>query len=151
MKRTTNSYKMAYKKYANDQFTFDEILDTFKDYTVYGMIDNTDIYIVDANNKVYLFLTHIGNDIYQPSAEMGFGRNFDEIVDIYLDDCEKITKLKGGTTMKVLSKISTMIAVIIMLWIGISTMLVGLRVGTGFSNPPINFWTVFVEVINYVR
>ena len=100
MRRTTNPYRETYKQYAETQMTFEEILNTFKDYTIYGTLENTEIHIIDANNKEYLFFTSIGYDdddcvptIYQPSAEIGFGKDFDEIANIYLDNCEKITKL----------------------------------------------------------
>lgn len=98
--RPMNPYREVYKKYAEIQMTLEEILAKFNGYTIYGTLDNTEIHIVDADNKEYLFFSSIGYedddcipDLYQPSAEIGFGKDFDEIADIYLDDCCKIIKL----------------------------------------------------------
>ena len=100
MLRTTNPYREAYKKYAETQMTLEELLTEFKDYTIYGTLDNTEIHIIDTNNKVYLFFESIGYDdedciptIYEISPYEKQGTDFDEIADIYLDDCERITKL----------------------------------------------------------
>lgn len=104
MKRTTprpiNHYRDVYKKYTEAQFTLEELLAEFSDYTIYGTLENTEIHIVDTNNKLYLFFESIGYDdeeciptIYEISPYEKQGTDFDDIAFIYLDDCEKITKL----------------------------------------------------------
>ena len=92
MKKT---YKLAYKRYAETPMTLEEILETFKDFTIYGTLDNTEIHIVDADYREYLFfeLIRYEDAIYAASTYVGFGKSFNEISDIYFDACEKITKL----------------------------------------------------------
>ena len=99
--RTNNPYREVYKQYAETQLTLEEILDKFNDYTIYGTLDNTEIHIVDTKLcKEYLFFESIGYDdddctptLYQASPYLGFGTDFDDIINCYLDDHEKITKL----------------------------------------------------------
>ena len=96
--RTSNPNRALYKQYAETQMTLEEILSTFNNYTIYGVLDNTSIYIID-NGKVALLFEYIGYedeecipDIYEAEAT-DLGRNFDAIAYYYLDDCIKITKL----------------------------------------------------------
>lgn len=98
--RSTNPSRELYKKYKDTQLTFEEILDKFKNYTIYGTLENTEIHIVDADNKLYLFFESIGYDdddsiptLYEISPYLQYGKDFDEIAYFYLDDCEPITKL----------------------------------------------------------
>lgn len=97
MKRTPNPYREVYKKYANTQMTLEEILTKFNTYTIYGVMDNTSIYIVD-NNKSILLFDIIGYeddecipDIYE--AYPTHGEDFDEMTNLYFNDFCKITKL----------------------------------------------------------
>ena len=90
------------KKYANTQMTMEELLSNFKNYTVYGMCDNCDIYIVDKHNRAILLFESIGYEdeeclptLYEMSQEF-FEQDFDEIANIYLDDCCKILRLNRG-------------------------------------------------------
>ena len=96
--RPTNPNRAVYKKYAEAQMTLEEILAEFKDYTIYGVLDNTSIYIVDGNKAVLLFDT-IGYeddecvpDIYE-AVPVTVVDDFDYIANCYMDDCCKITKL----------------------------------------------------------
>lgn len=59
--RTPNPNRELYKQYADSQLTIEEILDTFKDYDIYGVVENTAIYIVD-NGYMLLEFDSIGYD-----------------------------------------------------------------------------------------
>lgn len=97
--RKPNPYREIFKQYADTQMTLDEILETFKDYTIYGALSNWDIHIIDSTNHSYLFFESIGYeddecapDLYQPSAVF-LGATLEEIADIYLDHSIIVTKL----------------------------------------------------------
>ena len=101
MKRTTqrtpNPNKTIYKQYAETQLTLEEILNTFKDYTIYSVLDNTSIYII-ADGKSIILFDSIGYDddecvptLYE-TYPMPY-EDFDNIAHHYIDDCCKITKL----------------------------------------------------------
>lgn len=103
MRRTTprpiNPNREVYKKYAETQFTLEELLAEFKDYTIYGTLDNTEIHIVDASNTEYLFFETLGYEdedciptIYETSP-MFLATNFNEVSNYYLEDGFPITKL----------------------------------------------------------
>ena len=99
--RTPNPYREVYKKYAEVQMTLEEILAEFKDYLIYGTLENTELHIADTKFcKEYLFFESIGYDdddcvptLYQASPYLGFGTDFDDILFYYIDDYEKITQL----------------------------------------------------------
>ena len=98
MPRPINPSMEVYKKYAEVQMTLEEILAEFKDYTIYGVMDNASIYIVDGNNAVLLF-DSIGyeDDDCVPDVYEAFpnplGEDFGRTINCYLaDDC-KLTKL----------------------------------------------------------
>lgn len=96
--RPINPYREFYKKYAETQMTLEEILDAFKDYTIYSFVENTAIYIVD-DKVIVLELDSIGYDdedcvptLYEAYPEW-LGYNFDCIVSSFLEDGIKPTKL----------------------------------------------------------
>ncbi len=96
--RPTNPNRALYKKYAGTQMTLEEILDTFSDYTIYSFVENTAIYIVD-NELIVLEFDSIGYDdedclptIYEAYPEW-LGYNFDRIVNSFLEDGIRPTKL----------------------------------------------------------
>lgn len=95
MRRTTprpmNPYRALFQQYADAQFTNEEILAEFKDYKIYGFLDNADIHIVDANNKSVLFFESIGYDdddcvpsVYEASP-IYLGHDICDIAGIYAD------------------------------------------------------------------
>ena len=65
MRRTTprpiNPNREVYKKYAETQFTLEELLAEFQNYTIYGVIENTTIYIVNGE-QVLMQFDSIGYD-----------------------------------------------------------------------------------------
>lgn len=95
MRRTTprpsNPYRPFFKQYADSQLLYEEILAEFHDYKIYGFLDNTDIHIVDADNKSVLFFEFIGYDdedcvpsVYEASP-IYLGRDICDIACIYAD------------------------------------------------------------------
>ena len=97
--RTPNPYREVYKKYAELQMTLEEILATFSNYTIYGTLDNTEIHIVDVNNKEYLFMETLGYDdddcvstIYETSP-MFLATDFNEVSSFYIEDGFAVTQL----------------------------------------------------------
>ena len=95
--KAPNPYREAYKQYAETQLTLEEILSTFKDYTIYSILDNTTLYIVEGNTVILLF-DSIGYedddcmpDIYE--AYPAHGECFNTICDRYLYDGCSIMKL----------------------------------------------------------
>lgn len=97
--RKPNPYREIFNKYKEAQMTLDEILEAFKDYDIYGALDNWDIHIIDSTNHSYLFFESIGYeddecaiDLYQTSAVF-LGATLEEIADTYLDHCITVTKL----------------------------------------------------------
>jgi hypothetical protein len=102
MRRTTprqpNPYREVYKKYAETQFTLEEILEEFKGYTIYSIMDNTTIYIVH-NDIILISFDSIGYEdedcipiLYEayphPSEDC-----FNRITNSLLEDGCKPTKL----------------------------------------------------------
>jgi len=97
LRKTTNPNREVYKQYAETQMTLEEVLSTFKDYTIYSVLDNTSLYIV-ADGKSVLLFDYIGyeDDECVPDLYEAYPipyEDFDDIADRYLDDCCKITKL----------------------------------------------------------
>lgn len=77
--------------------TLEEILSTFHNYTIYGVLDNTSIYII-ADGKSIILFDSIGYDddecvptLYE-AYPMPY-EDFDTIADRYLEDSCPITKL----------------------------------------------------------
>ena len=104
--RTPNPYREIYKQYAETQMTLEEILEAFKDYDIYGALDNWDIHIIDSTNHSYLFFESIGYEdddcvptIYETSAVF-LGSTLEDIVGIYLDHQIQVTKLNQRSDSK---------------------------------------------------
>lgn len=104
MKRTTprtpTPYRELYKKYSETQMTLEELLTEFQDYTIYGTLDNAEIHIVNADNKEHLLFESIGYEdedciptIYEVSPYVKQGTDFNEVANIYHNNCFAITKL----------------------------------------------------------
>lgn len=104
MRRTTprpsNPYRAFFKQYADSQMTYEEILAEFKDYQIYGFLDNADIHIVDADNKGILFFESIGYEdddcvltVYEASP-IFLGKDFADICLTYSKTNDKPQKLK---------------------------------------------------------
>ena len=102
MKRTTprpiNPNRELYKKYADTQLTLEEVLNQFSSYTIYGIIENTSIYIVDNGNIIIEF-DSIGYDdedciptLYE-AYPVPTGYPFDRVVNGLREDGEYPTKL----------------------------------------------------------
>lgn len=96
--RPTNPYRQIYKTYADTQFTLEELLERFKEYDIYGTLDNTEIHIVDGNQELLYFVS-IGYDcaptIYQASA-IFLGQRFSDIASTYVNNGFQITHIQGG-------------------------------------------------------
>ena len=89
--------RTIYKQYAETQLTLEEVLDAFKDYTIYSVLDNTSLYIV-ADGKAVILFDSIGYDdddcvptLYE-AYPMPY-ENFDDIANRYVEDNFVITKL----------------------------------------------------------
>ncbi len=87
--RPSNPYRAFFKKYADAQMTYEEILAEFNEYQIYDFLDNADIHIVDADNKSVLFFESIGYDdddcvptVYEASP-IFLGKDFNEICRTY--------------------------------------------------------------------
>lgn len=98
--RPNNPYREFFKKYAEAQMTYEEILAEFNEYRIYGFLDNADIHIIDADNKGVLFFESIGYDdddcvptIYEASP-IFLGRDFAEICSTYSKTNDVPKKLK---------------------------------------------------------
>ena len=106
MRRTTprpnKPYRPFFKQYADSQLTYEEILTKFHDYKIYGFLDNTDIHILDADNKGVLFFESIGYDdddcvpsVYTASP-IFLGKDFKEICRTYKPLAEYPKHLNKG-------------------------------------------------------
>ena len=102
MRRTTprpiNPYRAFFKRYADSQLLYEEILAEFKDFKIYSFIDSTDIHIIDADNKGVLFFESIGYDdddcvpsVYTASP-IFLGKDLDEICRTYVDSPKNLNK-----------------------------------------------------------
>ena len=100
--RPNNPYRVFFKKYADTQMTYEELIAEFKGYKIYGFLDNADIHIVDENNESVLFFESIGYDdddcvptIYEASA-IFLGQPFDKVAWGYADINEMPKFLNEG-------------------------------------------------------
>ncbi len=102
MRRTTprpaNPNREVYKRYAETQFTLEELLAEFKDYTIYGIVENTSIYIVD-NEAIVIMFDSIGYDdedcvptLYE-AYPVPTGYPFSRVINGLAEDGEHPTKL----------------------------------------------------------
>ncbi len=98
MRRTTprpnNPYRPFFKRYADSQLTYEKILAEFHDYKIYGFLDNTDIHIVDADNKGVLFFESIDDcvpSVYTASP-IFLGKDFNEICRTYTEQPKNLNK-----------------------------------------------------------
>ena len=84
------------------QGTLDEILDHYKDYTVYGIGNNDILYVVDATDCCIQCFENIGYEddectpiVYEVFTDH-LHQQFSYVADMYLEDQCTITKLQGG-------------------------------------------------------
>ena len=98
MPRPINPSMEVYKKYAEVQMTLEEILAEFKDYAIYGIVENTSIYIV-SNEDIVIEFDSIGYedddcvpDVYE-AYPVPAGYPFSKVVNSLREDGEHPTKL----------------------------------------------------------